>query len=113
MRQRGVHRCLVQYQPQCTKCRYIAKICLPVQIFASALSYGSVVRDYIVGVSASSTAYFVANVMKDNYMNGLRAGLEISGLMTRVEERKKIFYNQVPEQQTKIKPANENARLEN
>ena len=67
----------------------------------------------IVGVSASSTAYFVANVMKDNYMNGLRAGLEISGLMTRVEERKKIFYNQVPEQKTKIQPANENARLEN
>ena len=75
----------------------------------------------IVGVTASTTAYFVANVMKDNYMNGLRAGLEISGLMTRVEERKKIFYNQVPAEQPKIQPtvqptvqpSNENARLEN
>ena len=60
MQQREVHRCLFQYQPQCMKCRYIAEICLAVQIFASVLSYGLVVGDYIVGVTASTTAYFVA-----------------------------------------------------
>ncbi|MGI9420528.1 MAG: hypothetical protein ACR2RA_22120, partial [Geminicoccaceae bacterium] len=54
----------------------------------------------VIGVAASTTSYFVASVMKENYMNGLRAGLEISGLMTQIEQRKKIFYDQVPEKQT-------------
>ncbi len=87
----------------------------------------------IVGGTATITAYFVANVMKENYMNGLRAGLEISGLMTQVEPRRKIFYDQVLPEQTKIhqtvqptvqpkvqptvqpqvQPTNEAARLEN
>jgi len=79
----------------------------------------------IVGGTATITAYFVGHVMKENYMNGLRAGLEISGLITQVEQRKKIFYDQVPAEQTKIQPTvqpkvqhtappkNEAARLEN